>query len=138
MSNGFFISNFVSFFQKLKDIKIGNGSELTKRQKILKKTLWFFSISRNAIVVLISCQVAILFESYGESPFILSGMSSIFMSQAIRNNMLLFSFKGKYHQDSRLFNSQHFQLKSTTLLTHSPICATKSALASLFFLWWQF
>jgi hypothetical protein len=43
-------------------------------QKRIKKSLWFFSISRNAIIVLISAVLAYYFEMAGPSPFVLSGM----------------------------------------------------------------
>lgn len=59
--------------RKLKDIQIGRSGDLSPRQKMLKKALWFISISRNAIVVLVSCLIAFLFEYNGYSPFILSG-----------------------------------------------------------------
>ncbi|KAJ9585618.1 hypothetical protein L9F63_002588, partial [Diploptera punctata] len=60
--------------RKFKDIHVGSASkELTERQKKLKKAFWFISISRNAIVVLLSAYIAFLFESSGYSPFILSG-----------------------------------------------------------------
>ena len=42
-------------------------------QKILKKAFWFISISRNAVIVLISSIAAFWFQSNGYSPFVLSG-----------------------------------------------------------------
>lgn len=54
---------------------MGSGDQnLTVQQKRIKKSLWFFSISRNAIIVLISAVLAYYFETAGPSPFILSGM----------------------------------------------------------------
>jgi sodium-independent sulfate anion transporter 11 len=54
---------------------MGSGDRnLTIRQKRIKKSLWFLSISRNAIIVLISAVLAYYFETVGPSPFILSGM----------------------------------------------------------------
>ena len=61
--------------RKVKDIPVGstNGKHLTNRQKKIKKTLWFISISRNAVTVLLSGLIAYWFESYGMNPFVLSG-----------------------------------------------------------------
>jgi len=54
---------------------IGSGDKnLTIQQKRIKKSLWFFSISRNAIIVFVSAVLAYSFETAGPSPFILSGM----------------------------------------------------------------
>jgi hypothetical protein len=54
---------------------MGSGDQnLTIHQKRVKKSLWFFSISRNAIIVFISAVLAYYFETDGLSPFILSGM----------------------------------------------------------------
>ncbi|PSN48409.1 hypothetical protein C0J52_12089 [Blattella germanica] len=60
--------------RKVKDIPVGstNGKHLTNRQKKIKKTLWFISISRNAVTVLLSGLIAYWFESYGMNPFVLS------------------------------------------------------------------
>ena len=61
--------------QKAQDIHLGSGDQnLTIHQKRIKKSLWFLSISRNAIIVFISAVVAYYFETAGLSPFILSGM----------------------------------------------------------------
>jgi hypothetical protein len=61
--------------QKAQDIHVGSGDQnLTVREKRIKKSLWFFSISRNAIIVFISAVLAYYFETAGPSPFILSGM----------------------------------------------------------------
>jgi len=61
--------------QKAQDIHLGSGDQnLTIHQKRIKKSLWFLSISRNAIIVFISAVVAYYFETAGPSPFILSGM----------------------------------------------------------------
>uniref|UniRef100_A0A1Y1LT26 SLC26A/SulP transporter domain-containing protein n=1 Tax=Photinus pyralis TaxID=7054 RepID=A0A1Y1LT26_PHOPY len=53
-------------FSKFKDIKLKSPSAT--------KALWLLSISRNALVVLVSSIIAFYFEhKYGESPFSLSG-----------------------------------------------------------------
>ncbi|KAK5640923.1 hypothetical protein RI129_009470 [Pyrocoelia pectoralis] len=53
-------------FSKLKDIKLKCPSAM--------KALWLLSISRNALIVLVSSVIAFYFEyKYGESPFSLSG-----------------------------------------------------------------
>ncbi|KAK2581784.1 hypothetical protein KPH14_002262 [Odynerus spinipes] len=58
---------FLLFFRKLKDL--GNGSKNTKTRKIL----WFLSIARNALIVLITSTIAFNLASHGSSPFTLSG-----------------------------------------------------------------
>jgi len=68
-------SNISFVLQKAQDIHIGSGDQnLTIHQKRIKKSLWFFSISRNAIIVFISAVLAYYLETAGLSPFILSGM----------------------------------------------------------------
>jgi hypothetical protein len=49
-------------------------ADSTMYQKKIKKCLWFISISRNTIIVLLSAVLAFFFETAGLSPFILSGM----------------------------------------------------------------
>jgi hypothetical protein len=75
LCNGFCFVFYVCL-QKVKDIHLrphGDGILTTHQQKI-KKSLWFISISRNTIIVLISAVLAFCFEMVGSSPFILSGM----------------------------------------------------------------
>jgi hypothetical protein len=62
--------------QKVKDIRLGppGDGNLTVHKQKIKKSLWFISISRNTIIVLISAVLAFCFEMVGPSPFILSGM----------------------------------------------------------------
>lgn len=60
-------------FRKIKDIKIG-GSKPTKKQKIIMKTLWLISTSRNALMVLVCSLLAYLLHEPGtESVFVLTG-----------------------------------------------------------------
>lgn len=61
--------------RKVKDIPMvsSESKKVTNRDKRIKKTLWFISISRNAIIVLISGATAFWLEQYGSAPFILSG-----------------------------------------------------------------
>jgi sodium-independent sulfate anion transporter 11 len=65
----------------VKDIHVGppGDGKLITHQKKIKKSLWFISISRNAIIVLISAILAFCFEMVGPSPFILSGMLKPFL-----------------------------------------------------------
>lgn len=51
--------------QKLKDVPVKN--------KVLKKTLWFMSTGRNAMVVVICSTIAYNFDKFGPVPFKLSG-----------------------------------------------------------------
>ncbi|XP_050581045.1 sodium-independent sulfate anion transporter-like isoform X2 [Bombus affinis] len=69
---------FLLFFRQLKDIDCcfgkDNDRSKGKRKKMwLKKFLWFLSICRNALVILIASTIAFYFEKTGSSPFILSG-----------------------------------------------------------------
>ncbi|XP_034247389.1 sodium-independent sulfate anion transporter-like isoform X2 [Thrips palmi] len=60
-------------FRKIKDIKIG-GSKPTRKQKIIMKTLWLISTSRNALMVLACSFLAYLLHEQGtESVFVLTG-----------------------------------------------------------------
>jgi hypothetical protein len=62
--------------KKAKDVNLGSpgDADITIIQKKIKKCLWFISISRNTIIVLVSAVTAFFFERGGVSPFILSGM----------------------------------------------------------------
>lgn len=70
---------FLLFFRQLKDIDccFEKGNNRLKKQNnkkvYLKKLLWFLSICRNALVILITATIAFYLEKAGSSPFILSG-----------------------------------------------------------------
>ncbi|CAD1473052.1 unnamed protein product [Heterotrigona itama] len=70
---------FLLFFRQLKDVDccFGKGNGQSKKQNnkkmYLKKLLWFLSICRNALVILITATIAFYLEKAGSSPFILSG-----------------------------------------------------------------
>ncbi|KAK6624170.1 hypothetical protein RUM44_011028 [Polyplax serrata] len=65
---------FLLSLRKLNDLKIMKSKKLSKKQNILKKALWFTSISRNALCVFLSCFVAYAFtKDGGVAPFKLSG-----------------------------------------------------------------
>jgi len=71
---GVFCITCLLILRKAQDIHMGSGDQnLTIHQKRIKKSLWFLSISRNAIIVVISAVLAYYFETAGPSPFILSG-----------------------------------------------------------------
>ncbi len=68
--------NIVVLFQKLKEFRWLEGTDPeTRRAKILRKTKWLISISRNTLVVLISSVIAyFLVEKFGlNDVFILTG-----------------------------------------------------------------
>ncbi|XP_046483302.1 sodium-independent sulfate anion transporter isoform X2 [Neodiprion pinetum] len=44
-----------------------------KKQRFVKKLLWFLSIGRNALLILITTIIAFIMERAGKSPFVLSG-----------------------------------------------------------------
>ncbi|KAL6252201.1 hypothetical protein P5V15_007360 [Pogonomyrmex californicus] len=73
---GIFSIVFLLIFRKLKDIDypcMRNKRNVT-RNAIIKKLLWYFSIGRNALVVLITATMAYQFETRtGSVPFKLSG-----------------------------------------------------------------
>ncbi|XP_076162728.1 sodium-independent sulfate anion transporter [Ptiloglossa arizonensis] len=67
---------FLLFFRKLKDIDCCfTKNEKNKNDKTvaIKKFLWFLSICRNALVILIASTISFYLEKTGSSPFILSG-----------------------------------------------------------------
>ncbi|XP_003487915.1 sodium-independent sulfate anion transporter [Bombus impatiens] len=69
---------FLLFFRQLKDMdccfgKDNDRSKEKRKKTWLKKFLWFLSICRNALVILIASTIAFYFEKTGSSPFILSG-----------------------------------------------------------------
>lgn len=59
--------------QQLKDIKF---DEETKKGQILKKSLWYISISRNALIVLITSCIGYTWTESHSPPFRLSGTIS--------------------------------------------------------------
>lgn len=61
---------FLLLFRKLQDF--GNGKTNGKDTKT-KKVLWFLSIARNALIVLITSTISFNLSSRGSSPFTLSG-----------------------------------------------------------------
>ncbi|XP_015428676.1 PREDICTED: sodium-independent sulfate anion transporter-like [Dufourea novaeangliae] len=67
---------FLLFFRKLKDFNCCVGKDDSGQQGrtvLMKKVLWFLSICRNALVILIASTIAFCLEKRGGSPFILSG-----------------------------------------------------------------
>ncbi|KAL0108508.1 hypothetical protein PUN28_015208 [Cardiocondyla obscurior] len=73
---GIFSLVFLLIFRKLKDIdcSCAKNQKNASRSATIKKTLWYFSIGRNALVVLISSTIAYQFEVFtGSVPFRLSG-----------------------------------------------------------------
>lgn len=60
--------------QKLKDIPIGpsDKTQQTPAQRVVKKALWFVSISRNAVTVLLCAILAYYLSLAGPSPILLS------------------------------------------------------------------
>nr|CAD7409319.1 unnamed protein product [Timema cristinae] len=61
--------------RKANDIPVGpkEKSKQTHTHQVIKKLLWFFSISRNALIVVVCSTVAYKLFNNGLSPFILSG-----------------------------------------------------------------
>lgn len=73
---GIFSLIFLLIFRKLKDIEYPcmRNKKDAPRNAVIKKVLWYFSIGRNALVVLITATIAYQFEAYtGSVPFNLSG-----------------------------------------------------------------
>ncbi|XP_077272863.1 sodium-independent sulfate anion transporter isoform X1 [Temnothorax americanus] len=73
---GIFSIVFLLVFRKLKDIdcRCAKNKRDTPRNATIKKILWYFSIGRNALVVLITATIAYQFEmNTGSVPFRLSG-----------------------------------------------------------------
>ncbi|XP_011175247.2 sodium-independent sulfate anion transporter isoform X2 [Solenopsis invicta] len=73
---GIFSIVFLLIFRKLKDIDYPctRNKRDTSRNAMIKKIFWYFSIGRNALIVLITATIAYQFEvNTGSVPFILSG-----------------------------------------------------------------
>lgn len=113
------------FIQQLKDMNccFGNDNSQTKKKSnkmYLKKILWFFSICRNALVILFTSTIAFYFEKIGSSPFILSGLFLLyFIEICIKNsynelffviNFFFSDLKEKYNLDFPIFLYLHFHL----------------------------
>nr|XP_003706252.1 PREDICTED: sodium-independent sulfate anion transporter-like isoform X1 [Megachile rotundata]XP_012147521.1 PREDICTED: sodium-independent sulfate anion transporter-like isoform X1 [Megachile rotundata] len=69
---------FLLFFRKMKDFDCAfldskNDTKAHNKKKIVKKILWFLSICRNALVILITAIISFYLEKSGPAPFILSG-----------------------------------------------------------------
>ncbi|XP_071444272.1 sodium-independent sulfate anion transporter-like [Hetaerina americana] len=75
---------FLLSFRKLKDIPVSsckflcgkgkNPSQTESKIRVIKKILWFLTIGRNALIVLIGGSLAFVFErNWGVAPFALSG-----------------------------------------------------------------
>ncbi|CAL7941306.1 unnamed protein product [Xylocopa violacea] len=69
---------FLLFFRQLKDMDCCFGKDSSQmnrndRRKYLKKFLWFLSICRNALAILITSAIALYSEKNGSSLFTLSG-----------------------------------------------------------------
>ncbi|XP_024946996.1 sodium-independent sulfate anion transporter isoform X2 [Cephus cinctus] len=67
---------FLMLARKVKDLTwlISKGNKNGSDNNILKKALWFFSISRNAVIVLVTAVISYYIENdNGHVPFILSG-----------------------------------------------------------------
>lgn len=101
----------------------GNDNSQTKKKSnkmYLKKILWFFSICRNALVILFTSTIAFYFEKIGSSPFILSGLFLLyFIEICIKNsynelffviNFFFSDLKEKYNLDFPIFLYLHFHL----------------------------
>ncbi|XP_023314418.1 sodium-independent sulfate anion transporter-like isoform X1 [Trichogramma pretiosum] len=58
--------------RKLKDVKV-KSSETSRARAFLAKSLWFVSVARNAIVVLLCSVLSYYFHQRGQMPFVLSG-----------------------------------------------------------------
>lgn len=69
-SKYFVILSFFEFTQQIKEIKV---NEETTRGQIIKKCLWYISISRNALIVLITSAIGYNWTSSHMPPFKLSG-----------------------------------------------------------------
>lgn len=61
---------FLKFKQQIKEIKV---NEDTTRGQIIKKSLWYISISRNALIVLITSAIGYNWTASHSPPFKLSG-----------------------------------------------------------------
>ncbi|KAK7868450.1 hypothetical protein R5R35_011203 [Gryllus longicercus] len=72
---GIACATFLLSLRKITSIPVGpkNPSLQTQKHRVIKKTLWFISIARNALIVLIASVIAYKFKSVGKTPFILSG-----------------------------------------------------------------
>ncbi|XP_046744753.1 sodium-independent sulfate anion transporter-like isoform X2 [Diprion similis] len=63
---------FLLIFRKLNNVNLC-WQQSEKKHKFVKKLLWFLSIGRNALLILITTVLAFIMETAGKSPFLLSG-----------------------------------------------------------------
>lgn len=61
--------------QKLKDVKLADSA-------VASRVLWFLSVGRNAIVVLISSVISFYLHQAGQTPFVLSGRLHTYTREA--------------------------------------------------------
>lgn len=66
----FYFYSFFFFLQQIKEIKINDE---TDKGRVIKKAIWYLSISRNAIVVLFTSVMGYYWTSSHSPPFKLSG-----------------------------------------------------------------
>jgi hypothetical protein len=64
----------MAFLQRLKDMRLGEPGKQTSRQKALTKLCFFVATGRNAMVVVICAVMSYVFKSYGQTPFVLTGV----------------------------------------------------------------
>lgn len=67
---------------------ISQTSNSSESRRYLGKVIWFFSTSRNILVVLISALVAYLFDVYAVRPFVLLGIYNKLYSDLYKKKKL--------------------------------------------------
>jgi hypothetical protein len=63
----------MSVLQRLKGMRLGEAGKETNRQKALTKLCFFIATGRNAMVVVICAVMSYIFNTHGQTPFVLTG-----------------------------------------------------------------
>jgi hypothetical protein len=63
----------MSVLQRLKNMRLGEAGKQTTRQKALTKLCFFIATGRNAMVVVICAVMSYIFNTHGQTPFVLTG-----------------------------------------------------------------
>ncbi|XP_014240670.1 sodium-independent sulfate anion transporter-like [Cimex lectularius] len=71
---GFVCIAILLFLRKIKDFVVVDNLKSTKRQRIIAKSFWLLSTSRNALIVIVCSLLSYFLKNeYGETPFKLTG-----------------------------------------------------------------
>lgn len=108
-----YIHTLYILLQQIKDIKVNDS---TRWGQILKKLLWYLSISRNAIIVLITSCLAYHWTE-GTAPFKLSGIFLNVFLNKLRKMQSINILQAKLKLEYQKSACHHFNFNITTKLS---------------------